>query len=183
MIKLKKLLKEDDRVLITRRSAEERQKNYQIAIRKRIQQIKNGAKGDLNFASNIPVSIDSLPDNFHVQGNLTLVKAVPLKSLPKNLKVDGSLIIVGCKYIKSLPNNLTVGGNLYLDMIEITSLPNNLTVGKDLILVEVDLLTSLPKDLKVGGNLQLAWNPISQKYSAEEIKRMCPGIKGDVVYP
>jgi hypothetical protein len=42
---------EQDSVLIQRRTPEERQKNYKIAITKQIQDyIKNGSEGDLNLS-------------------------------------------------------------------------------------------------------------------------------------
>ena len=47
---------ENESVLIPRRSAEERQKNYKIASNKQIQEyIKNGSKGDLDL-SGTPLS-------------------------------------------------------------------------------------------------------------------------------
>jgi hypothetical protein len=55
MIKLIDLLKEN-KILIPRRSPEEREKNYVIATQKKIQQyIKDGSKGDLNLA-NTPIT-------------------------------------------------------------------------------------------------------------------------------
>jgi len=58
-----------------------------------------------------------------------------------------------------LPNDLTVGGHLDLQNTKITSLPNNLTVG---------------------GYLYLINTPISKKYSEKEIKKMVPGVKGNI---
>ena len=58
MIKLIDLIKEE-RILIPRRSKEEREKNYKIATQKKVQQyIKDGGKGDLDL-SNTPIT--SLP--------------------------------------------------------------------------------------------------------------------------
>jgi len=34
--------------------------------------------------------------------------------------------------------------------------------------------------LKVGGGLLLTNTPIARKYSKEEIKRMVPGVKGEI---
>jgi hypothetical protein len=49
MIKLLDILREN-KILVPRRSKEERQKNYLIATEKKIQQyIKDGSKGDLNL--------------------------------------------------------------------------------------------------------------------------------------
>jgi actin-like ATPase involved in cell morphogenesis len=50
MIKLIDILKENNKILIPRRSAEERQKNYSIATQKKIQQyIKMEVKGRFRF--------------------------------------------------------------------------------------------------------------------------------------
>jgi hypothetical protein len=81
--------------------------------------------------------------------------------------------------ITTLPNGLTVGGNLDLEDTPITSLPNGLKVGGYLDLDNTKIST-LPNDLKVGGDLDLRNTPISEKYSEEEIKKMVPGVKGDI---
>ena len=58
----------ENKILVPRRSPEERQKNYFIALQKKIQQyIKDGGKGDLDL-SNTPIT--SLPDNLTVEGIL-----------------------------------------------------------------------------------------------------------------
>ena len=55
MIKLLDILKEN-KILVPRRSPEERAKNYLIATQKKIQQyIKDGSKGDL-YLANTPLS-------------------------------------------------------------------------------------------------------------------------------
>jgi hypothetical protein len=68
MIKLLDLL--ENKILVPRRSPEERQKNYQIAIQKKIQQyIKGGNKGDLYLTN---TKITSLPNDLQVGGDLYL---------------------------------------------------------------------------------------------------------------
>jgi hypothetical protein len=70
MIKLIDLLKEDNKILVPRRSTEERQKNHVIALQKKIQQyIKDGSQDNLNLR-NTPIT--SLPDNLKVEGDLDL---------------------------------------------------------------------------------------------------------------
>ena len=134
MIKLLDILREN-KILVPRRSPEERQKNYLIATQKKIQQyIKDGGKGNLNL-SNTP--------------------------------------------IQSLPDGLEVGGYLDLDYTSIQSLPPNLKVGGDLYLRGTPI-QSLPPGLKVGGDLYLEGTPISKKYTEEEIRKMVPGVKGDI---
>ena len=69
-MKLTNLILEQEKILVPRRSKEERQKNYLIATQKKIQQyIKDGSKGELNLNS---TPITSLPDNLEVRGNLYL---------------------------------------------------------------------------------------------------------------
>ncbi len=156
MIKLLDLLREEKlNILKPRRSPEERQQNYAIATQKKIEQyIKDGGKGDLYL------------------GN------TPITSLPNGLTVGGYLYL-GNTPITSLPNDLKVGGNLYLGNTPITSLPNGLTVGGYLYLKNTPI-TSLPNNLKVGNSLYLANTPIRKKYSEEEIKKMVPGVKGNI---
>jgi len=134
MIKLLDILREN-KILVPRRSPEERQKNYQIALQKKIQQyIKDGGKGDLDLRN------------------------TPLQSLPPGLKVEGDLYLESTP-IQSLPPDLGVGGHLDLDYTSIQSLPPN---------------------LKVGDNLYLRGTPISKKYTEEEVRKMVPGVKGDI---
>ena len=86
MIKLIDIL--ENKILIPRRSKEERQKNYLITIQKKIQQyVKDGGKGDLDLRS---TPIISLPDNLKVGGYLYLSNT-PITSLPDNLEVEGYL--------------------------------------------------------------------------------------------
>ena len=91
MIKLIDLL--ENKILVPRRSPEERSKNYIIATQKKIQQyIKDGSKGDLDLRN------------------------TPITSLPQGLTVGGDLNLMGTK-ITSLPQGLTVEGYLYLPSI------------------------------------------------------------------
>ena len=145
-----------NKILVPRRSPEERAKNFLIATNKKIQEyIKNGSKGDLDLSN------------------------TPITSLPENLKVGGSLDLANTK-ITSLPDNLTVEGSLYLANTPITSLPENLTVGDDLDLGYTKI-TSLPENLTVGGYLYLRNTPISKQYTKEQVKQMVPGIKS-IIY-
>ena len=169
------LLQEAEKILIPRRSKEERDKNYAATIYSQIQQyIKDGGEGDLNL-SNIPLT--SLPNNLKVGGYLDLT-GTDITSLPDNLEVGGFLDLTDSK-ITALPDNLKVGGYLALTDTEITSLPDNLEVGGFLALNNTQLI-SLPDNLQVGKYLDLRNTPISKKYSKEEIKKMVPDIKGDI---
>ena len=151
MIKLLDIL--ENKILVPRRSKEERGKNYQIALQKKIQQyMKDGGKGNLNL-SNTPIT--SLPSGLSVEGNLTL-NHTKITSLPSDLKVGGFLNLYNTP-IKSLPSGLKVGESLYLDSSEITS---------------------LPFDLKVEGKVSLYHTPLSKSHTKEQIKQMAPGVEG-----
>jgi len=109
MIKLLNILREN-KILIPRRSKEERQKNYLIAIEKKIQQyIKDGSKGDLNLR-NAPIK--SLGNLTSVGDTLNL-SDTPIESLGNLTSVGGNLYLKGTP-IKSLGNLTSVGGDLYL---------------------------------------------------------------------
>jgi len=154
MIKLIDLL--ENKILVPRRSPEERSKNYLIATQKKIQQyMKDGGKGDLDLRN------------------------TPISSLPQGLTVGGYLDIHNTP-ITSLPQGLTVGGYLNLNSTPITSLPQGLTVGDDLYLKNTPI-TSLPQGLTVGRNLYLRNTPISKKYNEEQIQQMVPGVKGEII--
>ena len=156
MIKLIDLIKENNKILVPRRSPEERQKNYNVVLQKKIKKyMADGGKGDLDLY-NTPIT--SLPNDLQVGGDLDLYKT-PITSLPNGLQVGGSLYLLGSTKITSLPNGLKVGGDLGLSGTPITSLPN---------------------DLQVGGNLDLRNTPISEKYTKEQIKQIYPGVKGDI---
>ena len=155
MIKFIDLLRENNKILVPRRSAEERQKNYMIATQKKIQQyIKDGSKGNLNLMH------------------------TPITTLPQGLEVGGDLNLYDTP-ITTLPQGLKVGGDLYLMRTPITTLPQGLKVGGNLNLRNTKI-TTLPQGLKVGGDLNLMHTPISEKYNVEQIKQMVPGVKGSI---
>ena len=155
MIKLKDILFEDsNKILVPRRLEKRKEDQKRIALQKIQQYIKNGSKGSLDLR-NTPIT--SLPDNLEVEGNLYLNNTL-ITSLPDNLKVGRYLNLYNTPII-SLPNNLEVGGYLNLRNTPITSLPDN---------------------LKVEDDLHLNNTPISKKYSEEEIKKMVPGVVGNI---
>jgi len=103
MIKLLDIL--ENKILVPRRSREERSKNYNIALQKQVQQyIKDGSKGDLRL------------------------RDTPITSLPPDLNIGDSLELYGTS-IKSLPPGLTVKGYLDLGHTSVASLPSDLSVG------------------------------------------------------
>ena len=116
MIKLIDLL--ENKILVPRRSKEERSKNYLIATQKKIQQyIKDGSKGDLNL-TNTPIT--SLPQGLTVRGYLNL-NNTPITSLPQGLTVGDSLYLedtpISKKYSKEQIQQMVPGvkGNIYLN--------------------------------------------------------------------
>jgi len=114
------------KLLIPRKTKEERKRNHKFSIQKKIKKyIKDGGEGDLNL-SNSPV--EKLPDDLKVGGGLFLMDT-PIKELPDDLKVGGGLFLMDTP-IKELPDNLEVGGNLDLKNTLIKELPDNLKVGR-----------------------------------------------------
>jgi hypothetical protein len=158
LVQLYKQIKEESKVLVPRRTPEEREKNFLIASNKKIQEyIKNGARGDLDLSN------------------------APITSLPNSLtRIRGSLILTESK-ITSLPNGLTVEGNLYLEGTPIAKLPNDLRVMEDLHLEDTQI-NSLPYDLKVEGWLWLFNTPVSKRYTKSELIFTSPGIQGRILY-
>jgi hypothetical protein len=139
-------------------------------------------RAKLAFDPNYIFNVEDFEDEY---GNVDLSGNPNLISIPvDNLTVKGHLILINCKKLQSLPDNLTVGGGLYLPFCEnLQSLPNNLTVNGTLDLEGCTSLQSLPKDLKVGKDLYISRDTLlAKKYTKEEIKQMCPGIKGDVYW-
>ena len=153
MIKLLDIL--ENKILIPRRSAEERTQNHMVAIQKQIQQyIKDGSQGGLDLSG------------------------TPIRSLPQGLQVDGSLYLSGTP-IESLPQGLRVGGSLYLRGTQIRSLPQGLRVRGFLDLRDTPI-RSLPQGLQVDGGLDLQNTPLSETYTEQEIRQMVPGVKGRI---
>jgi len=118
MIKLLDILREiDGSILVPRRSKEEREKNYLIAVQKKIKQyIEDGSKGDLDL-SNTPIT--TLPQGLKVGGSLSL-GSTPITTLPKDLKVGEGLNLINTplskKYTKEQIKQMYPGikGEIYL---------------------------------------------------------------------
>ena len=177
-MKLIQALLEQKKILVPRRSKEERAKNYSLIVQKKIQQyIKDGSKGNLDLRG---TPITSLPDNLkYVGGDLNLYKS-KITSLPDNLEyVGGDLKLLNSE-IKSLPDNLKhVGGDLDLTGSKIKSLPDNLKVGRSLW-ISFTSIKSLPNNLKVEKNLIIRDTPLDYNYDDIDIKDMTPNIKGTI---
>jgi hypothetical protein len=187
----------EEKILIPRRTPEERRKNFIIATQRKMQQyIKNGSKGDLDL-SNTPITklpdslkqvggrlylhntpITSLPDNLPVGGDLDLSNT-PITKLPDNLTVGGWLDLSNTPITK-LPDNLTVGGYLDLRNTSITTLPDNLKVGEDLLLDNTKI-TTLPDNLTVGGDLGLGYTKITSIPKSAKISGEIYGLKKESI--
>jgi len=124
--------------------------------------------------------ITSLPEGLEVGGTLSL-SGTGITSLPSDLKVGvylGNLNLIETS-IKTLPENLHVTGDLMLQGTPLDTLPHGLKVGGYLLLFRNNI-TSLPPDLEVGKGISLTQTPLAEKYTREEIRKMCPGIKGQI---
>jgi hypothetical protein len=168
----------EEKILIPRRTPEERRRNFIKATQQKIQQyIKNGSKGDLDL-SNTPIT--SLPDNLKQVGGYLDLSFTSITSLPDNLKHVGGYLDLYNTKITKLPDNLTVGGSLYLYNTPITKLPDNLTVGGWLDLNNTPI-TSLPDNLTVGGWLDLNNTPITTIPTSAKIKGNIYGLKNESI--
>lgn len=138
---------------------------------------------DLNVIDNLDLSrsdVKSLPDGLKISGNLWLDNSY-IESLPDDLKVKGSLSLNNCKYIESLPDDLKINGWLDLKNTKIKMLPLGLEVN-NVIEADNSEITIILKDIKVKGNVYLKNTPISKKYTEAQLKQMCPGIEGEIIF-
>jgi hypothetical protein len=128
-MKLKHIL--ENKILIPRRSKEERRKNLAVIHYKQIQEyIKNGSEGSLDLTG------------------------TPLKILPPNLIRVGGSLFLQYSQITSLNNLEIVEGDVYLDDSQITSL-GNLKRAHQSLTLEGSQITSLGNLEYVGSFLQL----------------------------
>jgi hypothetical protein len=121
MVKLKSLLYEN-KILVPRRSPEEREKTH-IAEHYRIIQryIRDGCRGSLNLAKS-PIKI--LPDNLtHVGGSLDLYES-KIEDLNNLEKVDGGLNLYECNNLKLLEKLREINRYIDLDYTSITKVPD-----------------------------------------------------------
>ena len=140
-----KLTTEQDKVLVPRRSKEERLKQYQRSILKQIHfYVKAGGVGDLDLTGN------------------------PITRLPDNLQVGGDLSLTGT-LIKSLPNTLKIQGNLHIGSTSVTSLPGGLEV-KESIYATYSKLETISKGIKVGENFHAGYTSIKELPEGFEVR-------------
>ena len=121
---------------------------------------------DLNLGGS---GIQSLGNLTSVGGDLDL-EGSTIESLGSLTSVGGDLDL---RYsdIKSLGNLTSVEGDLYIYGTEIESLGNLTSVGGDLGLTDSSI-EDLGNLTSVGGDLYLGINPLSEKYTEEEIRSM-----------
>jgi len=133
------------KILIPRKTGEERKRNHRFSIQKKIKKyIKDGSNGSLDL------------------------RGSPVEELPDNLKVGGGLFLMDTP-IKELPDNLEIGGGLFLSNTPIKELPDNLEVGGHLDLYNTPI-KELPDNLEVGYNLFLRNTPLSKKYTEQQVR-------------
>jgi len=109
----------------------------------------------LKLAYNEPLNKQEL----NIEGSISLAYIDSIKTLPDNLKVEGALDLHYCKNLESLSKGLEVGRELVLSKTNIKELPSDLKVEDHIILMDT---------------------PLADKYTIEQIRKMCPGIKGDI---
>lgn len=124
-------------------------------------------------------SFSKLPDDVFLGGNVDLYDSKIIE-LPDSLKHIHGFLNLNDSEIEKLPNGMTIRGDLCLYRTKIKSLPDDLKVGGHVILTG-SKIENLPKNLYIGEDLHLIYTPISKKYSKEEIRKICPGIKGEII--
>jgi hypothetical protein len=125
MIKLLDIL--ENKILVPRRSSEEREKKYAIIVKKQIQQyIENGSQGDLDLSGGI---ITSLPDNLITVGGTLNLRQTNIQSLNNLQSVGGSLFLDSCLNFKSFGNLISIGKNLSVHSVPLKSFDNIKYIG------------------------------------------------------
>jgi hypothetical protein len=153
MIKLKPLLFES-KILVPRRTSEEREKTLIAGHHKIIQRyIKDGCRGKLNLSGS-PIKI--LPDNLtHVGGDLNLHTS-KIESLNNLERVDGNLNLFNSEKMKNFGKLNYVNKGICLSYTTITKIPDFIvTVNGDFKLAEVNI-EDLNNLEQVNGHLDLS---------------------------
>jgi len=154
-MKLKHIL--ENKILVPRRSKEERAKNLAVVhYREILEYIKNGSKEDL------------------------YLERTPLKTLPPDLIEVGGFLWLYKSQITSLGGLESVNGALYLDNSPIISLGDLEYVGGNLWLRDTQI-KSLGNLNYVGGNLYLFNTPISKTHTEEQIRQQVE-VKGRIQF-
>jgi hypothetical protein len=154
-MKLKYIL--ENKILVPRRSKEERAKSLASIHYKQIQEyIKNGSEGGLDLIG------------------------TPLKILPPNLIRVGGYLHLEKSQITSLNNLEYVGWSLDLNNSQVTSLGNLEYVGGSLWL-EDSQITSLGNLEYIGYNLWLRDTPISKTHTEAQIRQQVK-ILGEIIF-
>jgi len=133
--------------------------NVDMVIQRRdINNIKIRDKNELSFAEEL--AIKRIKDYIKQPDYYLYISNLPINEIPKELKLVKDDFFADNTPIKSLPDNLEVQGDLYL---------------------RYSAINILPKNLKVKGNLNLEGTPLSKKYSQEELKKLLPGVGGEII--
>lgn len=136
------------------------------ALQKVLDYIRNGSQGDLNL------------------------EGTNIKRLPNGLKVVRGDLNLTNSQIELLPDNLTVEGSLRLEHTPIRVLPKGLEV-RVVLWARDSQIEFIPNDLKVEHRLYLGNTPLvellrekhSRQYARIKLKKMFPGVKGNILIP
>ena len=146
MIKLKPLLFES-KILVPRRTPEDREKRWIQEIYRKIQDyIKDGCRGDLELYN------------------------TPIKILPDNLKMVGGNLKLSRSKIEDLNNLEYVGGNLNLQNTPIKKLPNNLKRIEGHLNLNDSKIEDLNNLKYINGYLDLRYTPLSRITTEKKIR-------------
>lgn len=114
--------------------------------------------------------VTSLPENLHVEGDLTLIRLPNLEELPEGLVVHGSLYLRELP-IRTIPKGMEIDGTLVIvDCDKLEKIPDGFHVS-DLELNGCLGLKNLPNNLKVGGGVYITDTPLESVPNGLEAKR------------
>jgi hypothetical protein len=122
-----------------------------------------------------------IKSDLYVNGDLLIGNTFHLDEVGSNITVKNDCDISDSG-VHTIGDNITIGGDFHANDCEhLESIGSKLSVGKSLLLNDCKILEQLPLDIKVGHDVYVNGTPLADNYSAEELKRMYPGVKGQFV--
>lgn len=116
--------------------------------------------------------LSSLPDNFEVQGSLSIAFCPYMRRLPEGLYVGVTLDMAGTN-IQEIPSSVFIGGNLNAAGSRLKCLPEYFVVPGHLTLEGCRHLKCLPNHLSVGGTLDISNTKITCIPDTVELYSLC----------
>ena len=155
-----------DKILVPRRSKEERIQARRKAINNAIRKYTNGGKGDLNLRN--ADTINKLPDSIkRITGNLDISKST-ISQLPENMVIEGSLTMESMKNF-TLPKGLVIKQGLNAENCTNLTFPDDIRISGDLNL-NLCTFSRIPDSITELNNLYITSTPTTYIHSNLTIK-------------